>query len=272
MENKLKVYKSDRFDLLEASYLSLFLYPDSIQIFAKDKNESNICIHSYAGSNLNTLEKLLLTDPLLRNDLPIRIYIHSPYFSLVPGVLFQPGKEGIYLDFAGHPVVDPFYFNTPLDSNNLQVVAGISGKLNKILGAKFSEVSYFHGSVSFLSYLFKERFNLIGQEILIYLFDSHMYVAAFTDQELSVFNLFEIDSTADMLKYLLILIKQLGFDRNHVRISLFNSPSTKVISEELGKTYFNNFRFIESSTNQNYASGFKNLKHLNLFELNWQYV
>ncbi|MFT7364885.1 MAG: hypothetical protein ACI9UV_003100, partial [Algoriphagus sp.] len=142
----------------------------------------------------------------------------------------------------------------------------------RTLSARFSELSFHHGSVSFLSYLFKERFNLIGQEILIYFFDGNMYSAAFTDQELSIFNIFEINSLEDILKYLLILVKQLEYNRNLVRISVFNEPDPKGINEEWGKSYFNNFRMIQASANQSYTHGFKNLKHLSLFEVNWQFV
>ena len=99
-----------------------------------------------------------------------------------------------------------------------------------------------------------------------------MYSAAFTDQELSVFNLFEINSPEDILKYVLILVKQLEYDRNLFRISVFNEHGATEISEEWGKSYFKNFRLIEASANQNYTHGFKNLKHLSLFEVNWQYV
>jgi hypothetical protein len=272
LENKLKVYKSDRFDLQDASYLSLFLYPNSVQIFTKDENENTICIHSYHSLNSDSLEKLILTDPLLRADIPAKIYLHSPYFALVPGVLYQPGQEAVYLEFSGKTLDNPFYFNTALDSNNLQVLSGISGKLFKTLSARFSDLSFHHGSVSFLSYLFKERFNLIGQEILIYVFDGNMYSAAFTDQELTIFNIFEINSLEDILKYLLILVKQLEYNRNLVRISVFNEPDAKGINEEWGKSYFNNFRMIEASANQSYTHGFKNLKHLSLFEVNWQFV
>jgi hypothetical protein len=272
LETNLKVYKSDSFDLQDAFHLSLFLYPNSIQIFAKDKNENTICIHSYQALNSASLEELILTDPLLGADLPAKIYLHSHYFALVPGVLYQPGKEEVYLEFTGKMLDNPFYFNTALDSNNLQVLSGISGKLFKTLNARFSELSFHHGSVSFLSYLFKERFNLIGQEILIYVFEGNMYSAAFTDQELSIFNVFEINALEDIIKYILVLVKQLEYNRALVRISIFNEPSIQGISEEWGKSYFNNFRMIEASANQNYTHGFKNLKHLSLFEVNWQYV
>lgn len=271
MENNLKVYKSDRFDLHNAAYLSLFLYPNSIQIFAKDENENTICIHSYQLVNSDSLEELILTDHLLRIDIPAKIYIHSPYFALVPGVLYQPGNEEVYLEFTGKKFENPIYFNTSLDSDNLQVLSGISGKLFKTISSRFTDFSCHHGSISVLSYLFKERFNLIGQEILIYVFENNMYAAAFTDQELSIFNLFEIDSLEDILKYILIMVKQLEFNRKFVRISVFNAHGARGITEEWGKTYFNNFRLIEASANQYYAPGFKNLHHLNLFEVNWQY-
>jgi len=271
LENKLKVFKSDRFDLQEVSGLSLFLYPHSIHIFAKDSNGSNSCIHSYSSFTADDLDKLILSDPLLKNDLPVNVYFHQPYFILVPGVLFQPSEEAAYLAFAGEPRSDPFYFNTALDSHNLQVVAAISGKLKKSLGLRFSEINYYHGSVSMISFLFKERFNLIDQEILVYSFENHMYVAACTNQELAAFNLFEVKSQEDILKYVMILIQQLKYDRSHVRITVLGFDPALNITQDWGKSYFQNFRIIEPISNQNYTHGFKNLKSLNLFEVNWQF-
>ncbi|MEP0710668.1 MAG: DUF3822 family protein, partial [Algoriphagus sp.] len=185
MESNLKVFKSDRFDVEDAASLSLFLYPDFLFIFAKDKNQSTICIHEYMKFDWNSLEQLIVSDPLLKTDIPAKVYLHQPDFSLVPGVLFQPGKEATYLSFAGDQKSNTSYFNTPLDSNNLQVLSSISSKLKKTLEARFSELTFHHGSVSFLSYLFKERFNLIDQEILVSIFGNQIYAAAFSNQELA---------------------------------------------------------------------------------------
>ncbi|RAI83741.1 DUF3822 family protein [Algoriphagus yeomjeoni] len=271
MESNLKVFKSDRFDVEDASNLSLFLYPDSLFIFAKDKNQTNICIHEYLNFDWNSLEQLVISDHLLKNDIPATIYLHQPDFSLVPGVLFQPGEEATYLSFASEQHPNTSYFSTPLDSNNLQILSGIAGKLKKSLQARFSELTFHHGSVSFLSYLFKERFNLIGQEILISIFGNQIYAAAFSNQELAAFNMFSIDSKDDILKYTLIFIEQLKFDRNHVRISLFGATSESEITEEWGKAYFHHFRLLNPHANQNYTHGFKHLKSVNLFETNWQF-
>ncbi|MDF2158523.1 DUF3822 family protein [Algoriphagus sp. CAU 1675] len=271
MENFLKVFKSDRFDVEDTASLSLFLYPDSLVIFAKDKNQANMGIHLYSKFNWSDLEKLIVSDPFLKLDVPANVYLHHAGFSLVPGVLFSPGNEASYLSFVQDLPKDLEFYNTPLDSNNLQVVSFVDHKIKKALEARFSELNFYHGSCSFLSYLFKERFNLIGQEILINVFGKHMYVAAFTDQELSTFNMFEINNKEDILKYALILISQLKYDRNHVRVNLYGVPSKSDITEDWGKEYFQNFRILTPHANQNYSHGFKHLKDLGLFEVSWQY-
>ncbi|WP_026954602.1 DUF3822 family protein [Algoriphagus vanfongensis] len=271
MENTLKVFKSDKFDVEDTASLSLFLYPDFLVIFAKDQNQTNIGIHHYPQLKWEDLDHLILTDPLLKLDVPTRVYVHHSSFSLVPGVLYAAGNEEKFLSFAQQITSKPFYFNTPLDSNNLQIVSMVDEKLKKHLEARFSDLTFDHGASSFLSYLFKERFNLIGQEILINIFGDHMYLAAFTDQELSTFNLFSISSKEDILKYILIVIEQLGYERNLVRINLFGVPANSDMTEDWGKEYFLNFRLLKPHVNQNYPHGFKHLKDLGLFEVSWQY-
>ena len=271
MENNLKVFKSDKFDVEDAASLSLFLYPDSFYIFAKDKNQANIGIHFYSDFTWGSLEQLIFSDLLLKNDLPAKVYLHHSGFSLVPGVLFSPGNEETYLSFSAELKKEYAFFSTPLDSNNLQVVSVIPNKIKRILRARFSEVSFYHGACSFLSYLFKERFNLIGQEILFSVFGEHMYAAVFVDQELSAFNVFEISKKEDILKYSMILINQLKLDRNHVRLSIFGASEKNGITEEWGKHYFYHVRLINPHANQNYSHGFKHLKSVNLFETNWQF-
>lgn len=271
MENNLKVFKSDKFDVEDTASLSLFLYPDSLYIFAKDKNQANIGIHFYSDFSWNNLEHLIVSDQLLKNDLPAKVYLHHTGFSLVPGVLFSPGNEETYISFATELNKENTFYSTPMDSNNLQVVSFIPDKMKRILQSRFSEVSFYHGACSFLSYLFKERFNLIGQEILLSVFGDHMYAAVFVDQELSTFNIFEIKEKEDILKYSLILVNQLKLDRNHVRLSIFGASEKNGITEAWVKQFFYHVRLINPHANQNYSHGFKHLKSVNLFETNWQF-
>lgn len=271
MENNLKVFKSDRFDVEYMSNLSLFLYPESLFIFAKDHNDSTLCIHQYENFTWDQLEQLVVSDPLLKNNLPAKVYLHQPEMSLVPGVLFKAGAEREYLAFATDANQAQDYFYTSLDSNNLVLVSSIASKFKKIIEARFSEVSFHHGACSFLSYLFKERFNLVDQEILVNVYESQMYASVFIKQELVTFNIFEITCSDDVLKYISVLIKQLKLLPKHVRISLFGATTSNQITEEWGTSYFHNFRLLTPHANQNYTHGFKNVKALNLFEKNWQF-
>ncbi|TDQ19525.1 uncharacterized protein DUF3822 [Algoriphagus boseongensis] len=270
MKTETKVYKSDKFDVEDTAGLSLFLYPNSAFVFAKDKNGANIAVHHHLNLGLEELEQLLSADQLLKQDVPCKVYFHKPVFALIPGLLFQPGQEAEYLIFAGEPSGKHHYFTCGLDSNNLILVSSITSQQQKALESRFPEVSFYHGACSFLSYLFKERFNLIGQEILIDYNGGQMYLAAFTDQELSLFNMFEIESPEDVLKYTLIAMDQLKFDKKHARVSVFGSPEENEITQEWGETYFHHFRMVKPHANQNYGHGFKHLKSENLFEANWQ--
>lgn len=271
METNFKVFKSDRFDVEDTAGLSLFLYPDTLFIFAKDEDQANIGIHEYTDFSWDQLGQLIISDPLLRSDLPAKVFLHHSEFSLVPSVLFLTGNEKEYLKFAAEQHASYSYFNTPLDSNNLQVVASIPSKIKKTLESRFSELTFHHGACSFLSYLFKERFNLFNKEILLSVFGHQMYAAVFTHQELTVFNCFTIKSKEDIVKYALILIKQLEYDRNHVRVNIFGATPDNGLTEEWGKAYFQNFRLLTPHANQIYPHGFKHLKSVNLFETKWQF-
>lgn len=271
MENNLKVYKSDKFDVEDTASLSLFIYPNTLFVFAKDKNQANIAVHHHLNFSWNKMEDQFNSDPLLKLDVPAKIYIHNPIFTLVPGVIYQQGKEREYLDLLGDLGENPYFFNTPVDSNNIQLISFLPQKTKNHLEARFSEISLFHGASCFLSYLFKERFNLIGQEIIVAYFESHVYIAGFTDQELAVLNRFEIQDKADVIKYILIMVEVLKYDRAHVRVSIYGATDQSGISNAWGSSYFANFRMLKPHANQNYSHGFKHLKTENLFESYWQY-
>jgi hypothetical protein len=269
LENNLKVQSSDKFAVQNTASLSLFVYPSSLHVFARDKNQSITAIHSYERISWKKLDEILASDSLTKLDVPAKVLVHEALFTLIPGVIFQQGSEKEYLNLAGKLPSLPFFFNTGVDSNNVQILSCIPEKLHSPLSKRFSELSFSHGSSSFLSYLFKERFNLIGQEIWINLFGEHAYLAAFTDQELSVFNRFEVETKEDVLKYALILMETLQHDRNHARITLFGASEKSGITEAWGKSYFANFRILRPHTNQNYGPGLSQEKAPAIFESFW---
>ena len=263
---------SDKFAVQNTASLSLFLYPSSLHVFARDKNQSITAIHSYERISWKKLDEVLSSDALTKLDVPAKVYFHEALFTLLPGAIFQPGNEKEYLQLAGKLPESPHFFHTAVDSNNVQILSCIPEKLHRPLSKRFSELSFYHGSCSFLSYLFKERFNLIGQEIWINLFDSHAYLAAFTDPRCLPILFISKQTKEDILKYTLILMESLRQDRNHARVTLFGSTEKSGITEEWGKSYFANFRLLQPHANQNYGPGLSQDKAPSIFESFWHYM
>ncbi|MFM7629784.1 MAG: DUF3822 family protein [Algoriphagus sp.] len=272
MENNPKVFSSDKFALEQVAGLSLFIYPDFLMVFAKDKNQTILCIHHYLVKDWNEIGTLLASDYLTKRGVPVKAFLHQKDFLLVPGVVFHQGKELTYFKELSDLPKHPYFFSTGVDSNNIQLLSFISQKFYAQLAEKFTELSIYHGASSFLSYLFKERFNLIGQEIWVNLFGKHLYLAGFTDQELIVFNRFEVTSKEEVLKYILIGLHTLQHDRNHARVTFIGSSESLEISESWAKEYLGHVRLLDPAANQNYAAGFVKKNLPPIFEAYWQYL
>jgi Protein of unknown function (DUF3822) len=272
LEHNPKVFSSDKFALEQVASLSLFIYPDFLIVFAKDKNQTILCIHHYLVKDWNGIGTLLASDSLTKQEVPAIAYVHQKEFLLIPGVVFHQGKELTYFKELSDVPKHPYFFSTGVDSNNIQLVSFISQKLHTQLVNLFSDLTIYHGASSFLSYVFKERFNLIGQEIWVNLFGRHLYLAGFTDQELIVFNQFEVASKEEVLKYLLIGLHTLQHNRNHARIMFFGSSESLGISESWVKEYVGHVRLMDPAANQNYAAGFVKKNLPPIFEAYWQYL
>lgn len=272
MDQNLKVFKSDKFDAVAIASLSLFLYPDFLAVFAKDKQQETIGLHFYPKMKWKDLNKFLASDPLLRRDLPLRVHVFQQGFSLVPGALFNPKLSSQYLDFAT-PIQSPVdYFHTPLDGVNIQLVSYLDRNLKTTFTNKFSEVSFSHGAGSLLSYIFKERFNLTAQEILVQMFGKKMFLVAFKDQELCLFNSFDIRKKADLLKYVFSMAKQAGFSLDDLYLRVYGLPKKSGITVEWLEEYLDHVEIMPPHANQQYSHGFKRMHDLGLFEVYWQYA
>jgi hypothetical protein len=67
-------------------------------------------------------------------------------------------------------------------------------------------------------------------------------------------------------------MKSLQHDRNHARVTLFGTAEKSGITEDWGKSYFANFRFIRPHASQNYGYGLSQDKAPTIFESFWHYA
>lgn len=259
----------DKFDSQAVSNLSLFLFDGFYFYFAKDQNGKILAIHSQSYESPRLLAFKLKDERLLKLDIPIRVFNHVSPFSLVPGMLFESSLSSIFLFFAEKPKENMHVFDSTLASNNLHLVGSIRKELAELLSEDKSDITFHHGASSFLSFVLKEKFNLLNQEVMVLIQKGFFYLIAFTNQELTLFNKFEIDNKEDFLKYTLGIINQLGFNKIFCRVSVFGDTAFYRIDEEWGNLYFKNFKISIPVSNLQYHEGAEIFQRPEIFESYW---
>ncbi|WP_291779701.1 DUF3822 family protein [Cecembia sp.] len=266
-----KIY-CDKYDSEMVSYLSLFLYEEIRILLAKDINHKVVAVHTWnlLSSSEKPISKIW-KDELYRLDVPTKVFVHNKYLALVPGALFNPEYLDIYLSFTDEFSAELKSFHTSLDSNNIQLVGGMDERLFQLLSDGKKQLSFHHGSSSFLSYCLAEKAKFLSQEILIYLFDKSFYLAAFDKETLKLFNRFEIENKENLLEYLFGLTEQLGFDRKYCRYNVFGNSYHFDFSEKWAQDYFKNINFESFKNIQNYHPGTESFANTVYLESNWEF-
>ncbi|WP_194974505.1 DUF3822 family protein [Aquiflexum lacus] len=264
-----KIY-CDKFDTQTVSNLSLFLFEDHYFYFAKDQNKKVLCIQSQEYESPRLLTFKLKEEKLLNLDVPIQVYNHVSSFSLVPGPLFDQALSSVFLFFADKPSENSKVIDTSLESNNLHLVGSIRKDLAEQLSENKSEISFHHGASSFLSYVLKEKFNLLSQEILILVQRNYFYLAAFSNQEIMLFNRFDLGNKEDILKYIMGISSQLEFNRNYFRLTIFGDPEFHQIDKAWISQYFKNINITSPIPNVQYHDGAEKFQKPAVFESYWE--
>jgi hypothetical protein len=272
IDNTLKKIYCDKYDAGMVSYLSLFLYEEIRILLAKDINQKVVAVHTWnmLSSAENPISKVW-KDELYRVDVPTKVFVHNKYFSLVPGALFLPEFLTTYLSFSDELPSELKSFHTSLDSNNIQLVGGLDQRLYHLLSDGKQQITFHHGSTSFLSYCLTEKTKFLSQELMVYLFDKSFYVAAFDKQSLILFNRFDVKDKESLLMYLFGLTKQLGFDIKYCRYTVFGENSHLNFSERWAKEYFKNISFDTVRSIQNYHMGTESFSKTAHFESKWEF-
>lgn len=264
-------FYSDRFVVEQTSSLSLFLYSKAFALMAKDEQGSVVAAHHYALRDWNELPSIISSDILINSENTVgKVYVHNNLFCLVPSLLFDPSVRTTYLNFIT-PLQEERQevFYDGVDSNNIQVVGAVEKEIIALLDHALPDLDITHGACLLLSYLFKEKNEMLGQELFVLAEQGHMYLAAFSGSELKIFNRFPVEGDRDFLKYVFSVIHQLSFDRMHCRLTLIGRMEGINIDLEFLKLYFKNILATAPKSNQTYSPGAEKFKETNLLEAYW---
>ncbi|WP_084565815.1 DUF3822 family protein [Belliella pelovolcani] len=271
VENIRENIYSDKFDINMVSNLSLFLFGEKFILLAKDANEEISAIHQKFFADLNSLRFVLERDKLYKLPVKTKVFIFNQQYTLVPGLVFDAEHLDKYLYFNAPQKEAQSQTFTALDSNNIYLTAAFESALIDILSKDGIETSFYHGSASFLAYTLKDKSSYINQEVFINTHGQESYVAAFKNQELVNFNVYETEEKDSLIKYVFGVISQLGFDRKYCRVTVFGDFEGLEIDQEFGSLYFKNFILDQPKANQQYLSGAEIFRNSNLFEAFWEF-
>jgi hypothetical protein len=264
-------YYSDRFDVEQTSNLSLFLYDYSLVLMAKNQNGAVIASHEYFFKNREELKEVIASDTLINAaNTAGKLYLHNNLFCIVPSMLFDPSEKTTYLNFStalNEDTQEVFYEG--LDSNNIQIVGAIDKATVALFDNPLPDMEITHGASLVLSYLLKDKNEMLGQEIFVVAEQGHIYLAAFASSELRVFNRFPVAGDQDFLKYTFSVLQQLEFDRMHCRTTLIGDIEGIHINLDVLNQYFNNLLVTVPKYNQPYSPGAEKFKQTKRLEAYW---
>ncbi|GHB50072.1 hypothetical protein GCM10008106_33600 [Mongoliitalea lutea] len=259
---------SDKFDAHDVSSLSLVLFNHLYILFLKDKNKQILGVQWEIKKNLQAAVKAVSSIPVFSKDLTLDVFYHGENLALIPGVIHEPNFNKALLYVGNTPEKDLVQYNTSLESNNLQLLGELPKDIVDQLSAGKQEVNFHHAAASFLSLALKEKFNMLSQEIWVSLQTNFLYLAAFKNQELVVFNRFEATNEEMILKYIYGIANKLDFDPKLFRLTIFESEFNK-LPQAWGEAYFKNIKRSQPISNQIYHLGAEDFKHTGLFEASW---
>lgn len=262
---------SDEFDTQAVSSLSLFLFDKKYILLSKDIKGNISGIHKKTFNDLRSLSFVLHRDKLYSLNIPKKVFLFQKPLALIPGLTFESSHIPLYLGFAEANKEKVSFLSSSLDKNDCYLVTNIIDELKEIFTNTTSHISFHHGSTSFLSYVLKDKNSYINEEIFISVFSHGFYLAAFKNNALTVFNVFDNQEKEGLMNYLAGIINHLDFDQNSCKVTLYGEYREIGINEDFGSTYFKNFVLDQPKANQKYQAGASIFQDSNIFESYWEY-
>lgn len=240
--------KSDKFRTEEIQQYDLSLLFDAQELILSITDLNNQCLYweqylkapqATWGDFLQEVQKKSTLCQGPHQTASTVAIFRNNYFNLLPTPYFRPQDIAVHLQLNADfdtKQQDAWYEN--LNSNEIIVLAAADSVKLDWVKACFhqSTVAFKHHTTVLLNYLLEKRNDFLPQEIFITVEAKHINIAAFSSSELQLINRFEVDNAQQLIKYILMVIQQLNFDRTLCKVSVIGNLAKHQTSiQELGK-------------------------------------
>ena len=222
-----------------------------ISLSAKDNNSDEIVIHKRKSfskkidtNSLNTILRNFLDENSIDFKIVdnVNLYQENDLYTLVPKELYDKDEKKTYLKY-NTKVNDSDYISADeINELNIKNVYIPYVNVNNLLVDKFRNINYFH----FNSALLKKIFHAKGTKTFFaHVSTNKLTLIIFKNKELNFFNSFEIESSLDIIYYILLIFKEKNLNSTDTKINFIIDKSFDNLLEICGK-FFQNFEVIHN--------------------------
>ena len=172
----------------------------------------------------------------------VNLYQENDLYTLVPKELYDKDEKKTYLKY-NTKVNDSDYISADeINELNIKNVYIPYVNVNNLLVDKFRNINYFH----FNSALLKKIFHAKGTKTFFaHVSTNKLKLIIFKNKELIFFNSFEIESSLDIIYYILLIFKEKNLNSTDTKINFIIDKSFDNLIEICGK-FFQNYEVIHN--------------------------
>lgn len=247
------IYKDDRLDVdrIDQYSLSFFVGPSAIQLTVFDEKKKRLLLYeSHDSSDQSAVEALerihkehvLISAGFWRS---IHVNIDSRQFSVVPAGLFSFEHQFDYIKL--NSPTDPnkdAYRSVKFDPFGIAFVFVIKKDIVKWFSDKYfnTEVRHSHFGINFLSLVNAQIDKKLNTGVFINLSRAEMQIAGISNDQLKVYNQLTIGDPEQLIKFVLITIKQFSELGQSTPITLWAEENRMKEYKAVFRKYFKNFK------------------------------
>lgn len=234
--------KDDKFDIdnLHHYNLSLQVSLFDFQVCVTD-SKSNACleVESYrfngapsVSATLAHLHKIYEEHHFLKAGFwkDVKMSFKNQYFSLIPASLFKKDALADYLQInAGTDLLQQEIFYYKHTANPMINIFSVEKELLHFFRETYSGTTLhiLHQGSAFIEGVLKYAENMQARNMFLLYEEKHILLIITDHQQLVYFNIFSINHTSDVVKYVMMVLKKLALDQYTTKLIAWGNLDTQ---------------------------------------------
>ncbi|MEZ4794311.1 MAG: DUF3822 family protein [Flavobacteriaceae bacterium] len=174
--------------------------------------------------------------------------IHSsPYYTIVPKVLFVADKASEYLKFNTKILSNDFVAHDTLEGHAIEVVYLPFVNINNLLFDTFGSFSYYHASTLFLKYVLNNEKHAQEAKAYIRVSEDFFDMIVVKNGKLLLCNNYHYKSPEDFIYFTLFCLEQLQLNPNSIKTLLCGVIDENSTLYHMLYTYVRHVSFLEAT-------------------------